>query len=752
MPATRPTRRRRPPANRGSTLPECLRDTVRDWLHNLVVTAAVHPRWQSVAHSHAVEPVAVALLEPTATKRALAAEQKGSQRTGFAESLARYARHHAGTARAPAEVAAPVLDNLDLLTRLLKLGETDRACLLFGAVFAVSTLGASLDSFAELIGLRGRDVLACALQRPRHEVSEAACDGGRLARLGLMGPELDGPSQSLTIGFEVSTRLCGWLLEDRLTEESVLRGIVPCAPPPTLDWAAHAPIEKEGRYVRALLHGALERGARGIHVLIHGRSGTGKTELARLLAQDLGVPLHACGREDAQGKSPSATERLSSLLLGHRLLAGRPGLLLFDEIEDLFEAQWSAGRGHSARGSASKAWLNELLEESATPTLWTSNRIDHLDPAILRRFTYVLEMPPIGVRQRTRILNRELAGDAQRGPAFVERLASRYDASPAQLVGAVRAARLVSSEETPDPADIECALAASVRATLGPQGIRRHAAPPEGYLLEALNGPVDLEATIERLVAWTPRGEEGLTVCLYGLPGTGKSALARYLAWRMGRPVVERHASDLLDCYVGETEKRIAAAFQEAEADGALLLFDEVDSFLRPRAQATRSWEATQTNEFLTRLESARGLVVCTTNEWAGLDPAALRRFVFKLELRPLRPPQAARMFESILGPWLSAPLQEDERPALESAMRRLTLVTPGDLAAVRRRVAALGVRLDMQALLAEVAAEVAHKEGARAPMGFGRATNEPVQRQERAAQTLSTGAPCLAAPHRGDE
>jgi SpoVK/Ycf46/Vps4 family AAA+-type ATPase len=60
----------------------------------------------------------------------------------------------------------------------------------------------------------------------------------------------------------------------------------------------------------------------------------------------------------------------------------------------------------------------------------------------------------------------------------------------------------------------------------------------------------------------------------------------------MGRPVVERHASDLLSAWVGETEKRIAAAFREAEADGALLLFDEVDSFLRPRADATRSWEA----------------------------------------------------------------------------------------------------------------------------------------------------------------
>ena len=48
--------------------------------------------------------------------------------------------------------------------------------------------------------------------------------------------------------------------------------------------------------------------------------------------------------------------------------------------------------------------------------------------------------------------------------------------------------------------------------------------------------------------------------------------------------------------------------------------------------------------------------------------------------------------------------------------------MTPGDLAAVRRKVAVLGVRYERDALLAEVAAEVAHKRGPRARIGFGEA------------------------------
>ena len=107
----------------------------------------------------------------------------------------------------------------------------------------------------------------------------------------------------------------------------------------------------------------------------------------------------------------------------------------------------------------------------------------------------------------------------------------------------------------------------------------------------------------------------------------------KYLAWRSERPLVYRRVSDLVSCYVGQTERNIAAAFEEARQDGSILLFDEADSFLRDRRGAVRSWEVTQVNEFLQQLESFPGIVACTTNLWRDIDEAALRRFVFKLEL-----------------------------------------------------------------------------------------------------------------------
>jgi transitional endoplasmic reticulum ATPase len=81
----------------------------------------------------------------------------------------------------------------------------------------------------------------------------------------------------------------------------------------------------------------------------------------------------------------------------------------------------------------------------------------------------------------------------------------------------------------------------------------------------------------------------------------------------------------------GRFEKNIAAAFEEAAAEDAILFFDEGDSFLRSRERAQHSWEVTQTNELLQRMERFSGIVVVATNLFRDLDAAALRRLHSKL-------------------------------------------------------------------------------------------------------------------------
>ncbi|WP_164172055.1 AAA family ATPase, partial [Streptococcus pneumoniae] len=87
----------------------------------------------------------------------------------------------------------------------------------------------------------------------------------------------------------------------------------------------------------------------------------------------------------------------------------------------------------------------------------------------------------------------------------------------------------------------------------------------------------------------------------------GKTAWAAWLAEQLDMPLLLKQGSDLLNCYVGRTEQNIAQAFEQAKADNALLVLDEVDTFLFSREGANRSWERSQVNEMLTQIERFEG-------------------------------------------------------------------------------------------------------------------------------------------------
>lgn len=469
----------------------------------------------------------------------------------------------------------------------------------------------------------------------------------------------------------------------------------------TLDDFAH--LGDDIHRVRELIRGALEERAKNVIVVLHGPPGTGKTELAKCIAADLSVPIHSVAETDEAGGEPSREERLGELQMAQKLLANaEPSILLFDEAEDLFgDARDLLAFFGARRQSGSKKYLHRILEDSTVPMIWTANSLEGFGPAVLRRMTACLEVrvPPVHVRTRIWV-NAAVSEGVVVKPEELNRLSRQLPAAPALAASAMRAARLAGG----DPDTISWALKGVAKAMNGGKALPVPMSTSQ-FDPALVNADVDLVALADRLCS--SRAPKNISLLLSGLSGSGKSLFARYLAERMGLECLEKRASDLLGKYVGETEKRIAAAFQEAADQQSFLIFDEADSLLGDRRHADRPWQVSQVNEMLTHMECHPLPFVCTTNFMERVDRASMRRFLIKAQFGPLSPDQASIAFQRFFGiepPW---------------HMEDLDGLTPADFALVHRQAQIQGNLHDAEFLVASLAREQSAKGRKNKPIGF---------------------------------
>jgi SpoVK/Ycf46/Vps4 family AAA+-type ATPase len=374
------------------------------------------------------------------------------------------------------------------------------------------------------------------------------------------------------------------------------------------------------------------------------------------------------------------------------------------------------GDGVVSGSVSGKAWVNQILETNPVPVIWITNRIEQIDPAFRRRFQYHLELrsPPPGAREQ--LIARALAG-VEVGDGFAARLAERKGLTPAQIRTAVKFARLASSSSAPSADElralIERQLVNADKALGNAQGERGARRVVTNYDLTLVNTESRFE--IPRIVEALRRKGYG-TLCFYGPPGTGKTALAEHIAHELQRPLMIRQASDIMSKYVGETEQNMARMFDEASNEGAVLLLDEADSFLRSRRMAERHYEVSEVNEMLQGMERYAGVFVCTTNLFQDLDEAALRRFTFKVQFKPLTAAQRERMFvaEALEGDAARLTAEQVARLA------KLDVLTPGDFASVKRQVDVLGEAFEPDEFLSQLESEHRVKPEVREQRGIG--------------------------------
>ncbi len=175
-------------------------------------------------------------------------------------------------------------------------------------------------------------------------------------------------------------------------------------------------------------------------------------------------------------------------------------------------------------------------------------------------------------------------------------------------------------------------------------------------------------------------GQLGIRILFYGLSGGGKTALAHHIAESLRMEALSKNVSDIFGMYVGETEKNIAKAFEEARQQKKILIFDEVDSFFRDRTLASQSWEITRVNEFLTQMEKFEGIVICATNLRKIMDKAMQRRFHIMVEFKALKDEGIKTLLNNYFGQF---DFSDDDVKKISS----FQTATPGDFGNLSSRL-----------------------------------------------------------------
>ncbi len=358
-------------------------------------------------------------------------------------------------------------------------------------------------------------------------------------------------------------------------------------------------------------------------------------------AGGLGLALHRTGAH-LLPRDPGELERLARLWEREAALEG--SVLLVDAGPPV--------QGDEGVRRAVALFL-ELLE---VPVLvWAPDRIELRD-----RYTVVLELPRPSPAEQGALWRGALGPGAAGLNGAVERVVAHFDLDARAILGV---ARSLEAHGEAGGALSEALLWETCRAESrsGLDGLAHRIEPrarwddlvlPELQLqtLRTLAAHVRNRATV--LHGWgferhASRGH-GVSALFAGPSGTGKTLAAEVVAGELGLDLHLIDLSQVVNKYIGETEKNLSRVFDAAERGGAVLLFDEADALFGKRSEVKDSHDRyanIEVSYLLQRMESYRGLAILTTNQKGALDDAFLRRIRFVVSFPFPGPAQRAEIW-----------------------------------------------------------------------------------------------------------
>ena len=454
-----------------------------------------------------------------------------------------------------------------------------------------------------------------------------------------------------------------------------------------LPWSDFADLTKKHG---AILKRMLKNGGNPVNILLYGAPGTGKTSFARALAAEVGRTLflisQSSGSGDGECRRNSSPEfRFGALMLCDSQVESSTSLIVVDEADEMLRSH-TGMFGHT---TGDKGLLNSVLDSVKTSTIWITNTpADELDESSRRRFDYSIRFEPLNCEQRKRIWKNNVRR-LKLGRLFPDELLERFSAMYPVSAGGIAQALVNIEKLHPRKKEVPTLVDQLMKPHCQLLGIRltdEKLLPAKDYSLEGLNirGEMKLERIVEAIrlfrrpdAAARDADRPRMNLLLSGPSGTGKTEFVKYLGNELNARINVRMGGDLLSKYVGETEQNIRDAFAEAEAEHAILFLDEIDGLVQSRMNAGHSWEVTQVNELLYRMENFNGVLIGATNFLRNLDQAVLRRFIYKLEFDFLDDAGKRLFFERMFRD----PLSEEEKARLAA----IPALAPGDFRTVRQ-------------------------------------------------------------------
>ena len=463
-------------------------------------------------------------------------------------------------------------------------------------------------------------------------------------------------------------------------------------------------------------------------VLMHGPPGTGKTLLAKAVASESDAHFILINGPEIMSKYVGGSEENLREYF-EEAEANSPSIIFIDELDAI------APRREETNGETERRTVAQLLtlmdglkSRGQVVVIGATNRPDSLDPALRRpgRFDREIEIGVPDADERREVLEIHTRNMPIEEDVDLNKLANTThgfvgaDLESLCKEAAMRVVRRILPEIKTDDDEIPEDVLKKIIVTkddfksalkeIQPSALREVLVQVPDVKWDDVGGLDDAKQELKEAVEWPLKYPENFQklgikppkgVLLYGIPGTGKTLLAKAVAHESEANFISIKGPELLSKWVGESEKGVREVFRKAKQTApTVIFFDEIDSIASTRSGNDGDSGVTKrvVNQLLTEMDGLEELedvaIIAATNRPDIIDPGLMRPGRFDRHIKVDTPSEEARLaiFEVHTK---DMPLASDVN------LKKLAKATDGyvgaDIEAVCREAAMLTLRNDME-------------------------------------------------------